>query len=299
MAKILMPDSKIKIWLLAARPKTLPAAVAPVMIGASLAWADDGFCNVFILTLTFISAILIQIGTNYANDYYDFVKGTDTAERTGPTRATQAGFVTPAQMKWAFLITFFLAAVAGLVLVIHGGWPILAIGVAALICGVAYTAGPVPLGYVGLADLFVLVFFGPIAVWGTYYLQTGVSHNFVIISGFAPGLISTAILTINNIRDIDTDRAAGKKTLPVRFGKTFGIIEYISCMVGAGLISLFLFVVTGFLFCLLPVFAMLFAIIPCKKLLSDPSADEMNSLLAATGRVLMIYAILFSIGVLL
>lgn len=294
-----MQDTKIKIWILASRPKTLPAAIAPVMIGSVMAYAK-GFLNVPILILTFIAAILIQIGTNYANDYYDFIKGTDTADRTGPTRATQAGQVTPTQMKFAFIITFFLAAVTGSILVIYGGLPILIIGIASLICGVAYTAGPMPLGYLGLADFFVLIFFGPVAVGGTYYLQTGMIDEFVIIAGFAPGFISTAILTVNNIRDIDTDRSAGKRSLPVRFGKTFGIVEYITCIVLACLIPVYLWLAGGCsYYILLALLTFLFAITPFKTILSNPSAEKLNTLLAVTGGLLLIFTILFSIGLIL
>ena len=294
-----MQETKLKIWFLAARPKTLPAGVAPVIIGAALAYAN-GFFDALILALTFSAAILIQIGTNYANDYYDFVKGTDTADRTGPTRATQAGLVSPSQMMFAFIFTFFLAVVAGLILTIHGGLPILLIGVASLICGISYTAGPVPLGYLGLADFFVLIFFGPVAVGGTYYLQTDTIDKFVIIAGFAPGLISTAILTVNNIRDIDTDRIAGKKSLPVRFGKTFGSAEYIACIIVACLIPVYLWLVgRAGCYILLALLTLLFAVGPCKTILSNPSPEKLNSLLAVTGRLLLIFAILFSIGVLL
>lgn len=294
-----MPDSTLKIWFLASRPKTLAAAVAPVALGAVLAYADS-FLNPIILTLTFASAILIQIGTNYANDYYDFVKGTDTDHRTGPTRATQAGQVAPGQMKIAFILTFTLAALAGLFLVIHGGLPILIIGVVSLVCGVAYTAGPLPLGYLGLADLFVLIFFGPVAVGGTYYLQAGSINHIVIIAGFAPGLISTAILTVNNIRDIDTDRVANKKSLPVRFGRTFGIIEYIFCVTVACLIPIYMCVSTDSHYpALMSLFAMVYSVFIIRTLCANPSPEKMNSLLASTGKLLMIFTILFSIGWLL
>ena len=256
----------------------------------------DGVLNPAILALTFVSAMLIQIGTNYANDYYDFVKGTDTEHRTGPTRATQAGQVRPGQMMVAFVVAFALATLAGLFLVIHGGLPILVIGVVSLVCGVAYTAGPLPLGYVGLADLFVLVFFGPVAVGGTYYLQAGSINHLVIVAGLAPGLISTAILTVNNIRDIDTDRAADKKSLPVRFGRGFGVCEYGFCLVAACLLPVYLCVATGRYWAMASVLTIFYAAVLVRILRSNPSADKMNELLALTGQLLLMFTTLFSIG---
>ncbi|MHC4289090.1 MAG: 1,4-dihydroxy-2-naphthoate octaprenyltransferase, partial [Planctomycetota bacterium] len=182
--------SKLKIWIDSTRPKTLPAAVGPVLIGAALAF-DAGGLHVITLLTTLAAAVLIQIGTNLSNDYFDYVKGADTEGRTGPVRATQAGLVSPAAMLAASVAVFGLAAVLGLYLVFRGGWPILVIGVLSILCGVLYTAGPWPLGYLGLGEIFVLVFFGPVAAGGTYYLQAGSINTVVIVAGLAPGLIST------------------------------------------------------------------------------------------------------------
>lgn len=289
-------QSKLNIWLASCRPKTLTASIAPVLVGAAMAF-NDGKIDPIVLTLTFAAALLIQIGTNLANDYYDFVKGADTDTRVGPTRATQAGLVTPNQMKFAFLLTFALAASAGLYLVYIGGIPILAIGLVSIICGVLYTAGPIPLAYYGLGDIFVLVFFGPVAVGGTYYLQTHTINQYVIIAGLAPGLISVAILTVNNLRDISTDKAANKKTLAVRFGANFAIAEYVTSIIAACLIPVILCVtLRSNYWCMISLLTLIIAAGPVKTILSKPDAESLNQMLARTGKLLIIYSVLFAIG---
>lgn len=285
-----------KVWIHAARPKTLPAGIAPVLVGSAIAYADGYFDPVIFVAIIF-AVLMIQIGTNYANDYYDYVKGTDTQNRRGPTRATQAGLVSPPAMKNAFVITFSLAVVAGLYLVWKGGVVIILIGLASIICGILYTAGPLPLGYIGLADLFVLVFFGPVAVGGTYYLLTRQCHPIVLIAGLSPGLISTALLTINNIRDYSTDKTAGKKTLVVRFGVFFGVLEYYVCIITACLIPVVLsFWTRSHYLSNLALLTLLFAVAPLKALLNKPDADILNDLLARTGKLVLIYCVLFSVG---
>ena len=176
--------------------------------------------------LALLGAILIQIGTNFYNDYADFLKGADTSDRKGPMRATQAGLVKPESMKRATIAVFALAVASGLYLIWRGGLPVLMIGVFSILFGILYTAGRYSLAYLGIADLFVLVFFGPVAVGGTYYVQALAIESVVLVAGFAPGLLAVAILLVNNIRDIDEDRAAGKKTLIVRMGRRFGVVAY-------------------------------------------------------------------------
>ena len=294
-----MAPSKLKVWIAAARPRTLPAAVGPVVIGAAMAY-DDACFDVPVLAMTFLAALLIQIGTNLANDYYDFVKGADKVDRVGPVRATQAGLVTPAQMKAAFLLTFAAAALTGLYLVARGGLPIFIIGAASLACAVLYTAGPFPLAYVGLGEVFVLPFFGPIAVGGTYYLQCGQIKPDVLIAGLAPGLLSVAILAVNNFRDIDADRAAGKKTLAVRFGFRFGVAEYITCVVIACLVPIYIALTrrANYGACLALV-TLAAAIFPIRTVLSRPAPAVLNEVLAQTGKLLLLYSVLFSVGWLL
>lgn len=292
----MIAQSKLKIWLASFRPKTLTASIAPVLIGAALAF-KDGQIDPLVLALTFAAALLIQIGTNLANDYYDFLKGADTKHRLGPTRATQAGLVTPKQMKFAFLFTFALAASCGLYLVYKGGVPILTIGMVSIICGILYTAGPFPLAYYGLGDIFVLIFFGPVAVGGTYYLQTHAINSNVIIAGLAPGLISVAILTVNNLRDISTDKSANKKTMAVRLGPNFAITEYITSIIAACLIPVFIcYSIKSNYWCLISTLTLIFAAGPIKTILSKPDAATLNQMLAGTGKLLIIYSTLFAIG---
>ena len=181
-----MPPSTMEIWILAARPKTLWAAIAPVIIGTAIAY-DSGAAAWLPALAALFGAVAIQIGTNLANDYFDYTKGTDAGNRLGPLRVTQAGLVKPKTMKLATVVAFLLASVAGAYLVWRGGWPILIIGVLSILSGVFYTAGPYPLGYNGLGDIFVLIFFGPVAVGGTYYVQTLSIDWTVLVAGLAPG----------------------------------------------------------------------------------------------------------------
>jgi len=220
-----VPMSPRQIWVLAARPKTLAAAVAPVVIGCALAEADGGF-HLLSALAALCGAVLIQIGTNFANDYFDYKKGSDTDDRLGPLRVTQAGLVKPSTMKAATALVFALAILIGVYLVWRGGWPIVTIGLLSILFGLLYTAGPYPLGYHGLGEVFVLVFFGPVATAGTYYVQTLDISLPALLIGLSPGLFSVAILTVNNLRDLENDRKAGKRTLAVRYGHRFAVAEY-------------------------------------------------------------------------
>jgi len=287
---------QLKIWIQAARPKTLPAAISPVLIGLAMALADGAF-HPFIAAVTLICAVLIQIGTNIANDYFDFIKGSDTSKRLGPVRVTQAGLIPPGKVKMAFIVVFATAAILGLILIWRGGWVILAIGVVSIASGILYTAGPMPLAYIGISDLFVLIFFGPIAVAGTYYLQTHGIKTEVLMASLAPGFIATAILTVNNLRDIHTDREAGKKTLAVRFGENFVRYEYFFSIAIACSTPIFLVLFTRqHYFSLLATVTFLFAIPTIKSVFRDTIDRGLNRTLASTGRLLLIYSLLFSIG---
>ena len=291
-----MAISQTKIWFLAARPKTLPAAAAPVVIGTALAVADGRFHGLGALC-ALLGALLIQIGTNFANDYFDHVKGTDTIERIGPLRVTQAGLVRPATMRAATALVFLLACVPGLYLVVRGGWVFVAIGLASILCGVLYTAGPYPLGYHGLGDLFVLVFFGPIAVAGTYYAQALELHGHAIAMGFSTGLFAVAILTVNNLRDIDQDRVAGKKTLAVRWGRTFARWEYlVALIVGGGVIPLALCASAGRWPALGSLVVLLLAAPTVRAVFTRTDGPSLNNALASTGQLLAVFSLLFSIG---
>ena len=215
----------LRYWILAARPATLPAALVPVLVGSAVGARAASFKPLpFVVAL--LCSLLIQIGTNFANDVFDFHKGADTAERLGPTRVTQSGLISPGQVLAATYLTFGLAGLLGLYLVHVGGVPILVIGILSILSGLAYTGGPWPLGYHGLGDLFVFVFFGVLAVTGSAYLQAGTLVPAALLASISTGCLVTAILVVNNLRDVGTDRRADKRTLAVRFGRRFARVEY-------------------------------------------------------------------------
>jgi 1,4-dihydroxy-2-naphthoate octaprenyltransferase len=206
-----------RVWLMAARPATLPASIVPVLVGSAIGASDGAFSLLpFVGALT--AAVLIQIGANLANDLFDFEKGADTSQRLGPPRVTQSGLASPQQVRRAMTLSFGAAVAIGLYLIAVGGWPILVIGVLCITAGIAYTGGPWPLGYHGLGDLFVFLFFGLVAVLGSTYLQTGALSPTAFAAALPVGCTVTAILVVNNLRDIETDRQAGKRTLAVRLG---------------------------------------------------------------------------------
>jgi 1,4-dihydroxy-2-naphthoate octaprenyltransferase len=261
-----------------------------------MAIADGGF-HLLSAFFALLGAILIQIGTNFSNDYSDFLKGADTSERKGPLRATQAGLVTPAAMKRATTIVFALAVVSGLYLIWRGGWPVLAIGVVSILCGVLYTAGRYSLAYLGLGDLFVLIFFGPVAVGGTYYVQALTIEPSVLIAGMGAGLLSVTILLANNIRDVDEDRVANKRTLVVRFGPTFGVGLYAFCLMGAAAIAVGLaFFDSDHLWAALAGLVPLMGVPSVRALATEREARTLNPVLGSTSRVLLVYSIVFSVG---
>lgn len=291
-----MDTIKLKIWFLASRPKTLWAGIAPVIIGSALAYGNNKFHLISALA-ALLASLLIQIATNFANDYFDFVHGADTKERIGPTRITQSGLVKPPIVKLAFIITFFLAFLIGLYLIWRGGLPILIIGVLSIILGIIYTGGPFPLGYHGLGDIVVLIFFGPVAVGGTYYVQALEVTPEVIIAGFSPGLLSMALLTVNNLRDIHTDRKAGKKTLAVRFGEFFTRMEYLFSIAIACLIPAILYLIKGdHPYALATTFVFIPAIPSIYSIFMKQIGPELNHILANTGKLLLLYSVVFSIG---
>jgi 1,4-dihydroxy-2-naphthoate octaprenyltransferase len=219
----------VRTWLLAARPKTLTAAVAPVAVGTGLAYgAGAGQWPLALAAL--LGALLIQVGTNLSNDYYDFRKGADTAERLGPVRVTQAGLVAPRTVLTAAVLCFGGATLVGLYLVSAGGWPVVAIGLASILAGWAYTGGPAPLGYLGLGEVFVLLFFGFVAVAGTVWVQALRLPAATWLSALSVGCTGTLLIVVNNLRDRDTDRRAGKLTLAARFGAGFARAEYVGLL---------------------------------------------------------------------
>ena len=253
--------------------------------------------HLFSALVALLGALLIQIGTNLSNDYFDFVKGADTEERLGPARATQAGWIRPEIILRSSLLVFAAAVIIGIFLVLRGGWPIVLIGIASVICGILYTGGPYPLAYLGLGEIFVVIFFGPVATLGTYYVQALEFSKEVFIAGLAPGLISTALIAVNNLRDIPTDIKARKRTLAVRFGYRFARIEYTLCILGGLFIPLFLVVMLkDHWFSLIASFAVIPAFFPIRDVVSGISGEMLNDTLAKTGKVLLIFSILFSAG---
>ena len=218
--------SALSAWILASRPRTLFAAAAPVVVGSAIAIRDDGFA-LWPALAALLGAILLQVGSNLANDVFDFQRGADAQDRVGPLRVTQAGLLTPAQVLRGMWIVFALSLIPGLYLAARGGWPVIAIGVSAIAAAILYTGGPLPYGYKGLGEIFVFVFFGLVAVSGTYYVQTSTLSWLAIAAGIPIGLLTSAILGVNNLRDIGPDQAAGKITLAVRLGMRGARIEYL------------------------------------------------------------------------
>jgi 1,4-dihydroxy-2-naphthoate octaprenyltransferase len=276
-------------WLAAMRPRTLGAAVVPVAVGLALA-SQAGVLDVPVGLLTLVVAILIQITTNFANDYFDAIHGADGPDRLGPVRVSQAGPEAASAMGRATVVVTLLAAAAGVVLVVHGGLPILLIGLASLVCAIAYTGGPYPLAYHGLGEPFVFVFFGPVAVLGTLLLQRAPITDVAIIASIFVGCLATAILVVNNLRDVASDERAGKRTLAVRWGATAMRVLYVT-LVGAP------FVGVALLGPRLALLALPLAVMEAVSL-RRRTGRALNQSLAGTARVHVAFGALLAIGVL-
>ncbi|HEY6078158.1 MAG TPA: 1,4-dihydroxy-2-naphthoate polyprenyltransferase [Polyangiaceae bacterium] len=288
--------SALASWLLAARPKTLSAASVPVVVGSACALALGAF-NLGPALAALVGALLLQIGANFANDVYDYEKGADTAERLGPTRAVQAGLITPAAMKRGMYVVFGLALLVGVYLTLVAGPIILAIGIVSILSAIAYTGGPYPLGYNGLGDVFVFVFFGLVAVCGTVFVQLGFVPALAVWCSLPVGSLATAILVVNNLRDREQDAAVGKRTLAVRFGERVAILEYGLLLALAYAVPLFL--ATGAAqgrFVLLPLLTL-----PMARGLMRAVATErgraLNARLAGTAKLLLLFGILLALGI--
>ena len=292
----LIDISPVQAWILAARPKTLTAALAPVVTGTGLAAFHGVFAPLPALA-ALIGAVFIQIGTNFANDYYDFVRGGDTDARVGPIRVTQAGILPPATVKRGMYAVLGAALFVGVYLVWVAGWPIVWIGLSSVACAVFYTGGPFPLAYHGLGDVFVFVFFGLVAVSGTFFVQGLYWPPDVWIAGAALGTLNTAILVVNNLRDIDTDTVAGKRTLAVRLGATGTKIEYVLMLLVAVLAP-----VIGWRVYEWPVATLAallvapLAVAPLKKVLGFADPRELLPALGETARIVAIYGVLLGAG---
>ena len=289
---------KWQIWLLASRPKTLPAAIAPVLVGTSLAWNDGQFSLAPSLAAA-VGALLLQILSNFANDYFDFAKGVDTRERVGPTRVMAAGLLSARALRLGMAAVIGLAVLDGIYLVIVGGWPILAVGVASILAALLYTGGPLPFGSRGLGDLFVFIFFGLTAVCGTYYVQAGTLSPVILVAAAPVGFLTTAILVVNNLRDIETDAKAGKRTLAVLIGPKNTRRQYLALLILAYSATLLLW--QGYDLgpaVLLPLLSLPLAVRRASSVYSA-KGKELNSVLAATAQLSLQFSLLLSIGILL
>lgn len=294
-----MAPSQSDIWIEAARPKTLAAAFVPVLVGAAIAYHDNSFAWLPSL-VALICAFLIQIGTNFANDYFDFIKGADTEERIGFKRATAEGLISAKEMKMATILTMVLAFVLGLYLVWHAGWVILALGVASLIFGILYTGGPFPLGYNGLGDVFVFLFFGLVAVMGTYYVNALEWSVDSFWASLAVGALSTNILVVNNLRDIVQDKAVGKNTLGVLLGENALRWEYLLMLLLASAIPFHLFYVSGYsFFIFLPFLTAPLGAYLLYVIWTEEDKTRLNKTLEQTAQFMTLFGILFSTGIIL
>ena len=285
-------------WVMASRPRTLTAAVSPVLVGTALAIAERAF-DPGAAIAALLAAIWIQIGTNMYNDVADYERGTDTQDRLGPMRVTQAGLLTPRQVRTGALLSFGFAAVAGLYLVFIAGWPVLVIGVGSILAGLAYTAGPNPLAYNGFGDLFVLIFFGFVAVCGTVYVQAGYVPAAAWPAALGVGSTITALLVVNTVRDIETDRRSGRRTIPVVFGREAGVAEY-GALLLASYVSVIILRLTGSenWLVLLPLLTIPMGFRLFQVLRTEEGAT-LNKVLAGTARFVLIYGLLLSIGIIL
>jgi 1,4-dihydroxy-2-naphthoate octaprenyltransferase len=297
MTHPIQPDLRA-VWVLAIRPKTLPASISPVLVGTAVAISDKCFRGLPAFA-ALIGSLLLQIGVNLANDYFDFMKRVDTLDRTGPIRVTQSGLIPPERMKAAMIITFALVCLVGVYLTLIGGWPILLAGMASILAALAYSGGPYPLGSYGLGDLMVFLFFGIVGVCGTYYVQALQVNQLTVFVAVPVGFLITAILVVNNLRDMMTDRKAGKHTLAVILGQRGARVEYVTLLACGYLMPVFLFFVQqGSAWVLLPLLTLPLAAFLCLTV-CQKEGPVLNDTLAGTARLTIGFSLLFSVGLLL
>jgi 1,4-dihydroxy-2-naphthoate octaprenyltransferase len=301
--------SQARAWLMAARPQTLPAGAAPVVLGAGLAVADGRFAALPAVA-ALLGALLIQVGTNLANDYFDAEKGADTDDREGFTRVTAGGLIEPRKVKLAMAGTYGLAFVVGIYLVAVGGLPIVVVGLSSILAGLLYTGGPYPYGYYGLGDFFVFLYFGVVAVAGTYYVQAaaavegfpvglpaGTVTPEALLVGAAAGGLSTAILVVNNVRDLETDRAAGKRTLAVLLGYRYSRVEFLATVGLAYAVPPVLWLGYGYSPAVMVSWLTLpLAGLVARTVLTRTDGEALNPALERTGQLFALYAVLLSGG---
>ncbi len=287
--------SELSAWITAARPATLGAAIVPVAVGTAVAARAGAFAAGPALAALF-GAIAIQVGTNFVNDVYDFEKGADTESRLGPTRAVQSGLLSARQVRAGALASFGAAMLIGAYLIGVAGWAVLAIGVASIAAGIAYTAGPWPLAYLGLGDLFVMVFFGFVAVCGTAFVQAAAIPPLAWAAALPVGALSTAILAVNNLRDREQDARARKRTLAVRLGKRFAVAEYLGLLGVSYLVPVALWGSgRAPVYALLPCLTLPLATKLARRAMRE-EGTQLNSVLVGTAKLLVLFGSLFAIG---
>jgi len=290
--------SKPKAWLMAARPKTLPAAVAPVLVGSALAYAQGVFVALPALA-ALGGGLLIQVAVNLANDYFDFVRGVDTQARQGPPRVVQSGLISPDELKTGLGVVMWLAVLIGVYLTVVAGWPVVVIGVLSLVCALAYSGGPFPLASRGLGDVFVFIFFGLVAVGGTYYVQAQTFSSWALLVAVPVGTLTTAVLVVNNLRDIETDEAAGKITLAVMLGPGATRVEYHVLLLVSYLMPLFMWWQGWSAWVMLPWLTLPLTAWLMRRTQVAETGTTLNSLLAQTAQLALLFCLLFSLGMIL
>lgn len=290
--------SRVRAWARATRPKTLPAAGAPVIVGTALALRGGAFGLVPALAAA-VGALLLQITVNIANDYFDHVNGVDTPDRVGPVRVAAAGLIPLAQIRRGLALVVLLALADGVYLATRGGLPIIVGGIAAVLSAFAYSAGPVPLASRGLGDLFVFVFFGPVAVCGTYYVQARELSLPIVVASIPVGALVTAILVVNNYRDIETDLAAGKMTLATRVGRRGSRIEFAGLLAAVllGTVTLSLLYRSGWP--LVSLSTAVFAVPIIRDICGEAIDEDLNATLGATARLSFLFALGLAVGIVL
>ncbi len=290
--------TKTQAWLLAARPKTLPAAAAPVIIGSAVAFVEHNF-RLLPALAALIGALLLQIGANIANDVFDFQKGSDTKDRLGPLRVTQEGLLSPRQVKTGMWITFILAALCGIYMALVSSWLILLVGFFAILAAIAYSGGPFAYGYKGLGEIFVFIFFGFVAVCGTYYAQAIYVSQLAIFSSIPVGLFIVSILVVNNLRDIESDRASNKNTLAVKFGDVWVRQEFVGLLAFAYLVVFLLGISDIASPWIMISWISLPMIFPLAQSVINDHGRILNKTLAGTGKVTLIFSLLYATGLVL
>jgi 1,4-dihydroxy-2-naphthoate polyprenyltransferase len=287
--------NKWQIWLLAARPKTLPAAASPAIVGSAVAFSLGKF-QLGPALAALMGALLLQIGANIANDVFDFKRGADTEARLGPLRVTQAGLLTPAEVKRGMWVVFGVATLLGIYLAAVAGWLVVLLGLAAIAAAIAYTAGPFPLGYNGLGEVFVFIFFGLVAECGTVFVQAKEVPRLAWWSAIPMGLLIVNILVVNNLRDIETDRSAGKKTLIVRLGVKGARAEYMLCLLVSYAVPLVVVLLGAGSAWLLLSWLSIPAALPLVRSVFNDKGRPLNNTLAGSGRLVLVYGLFYSLG---